>query len=257
MNVPQTKYPSSRAVRLAFIFIIFMMLSLVLHAAEKNQERFKIQWRDFTFYTNQPLPSIDKELSISAFPATEKGYYFVQFIGPITKAMKEQVTAAGGELLNYVPNNTFITRMDAASKTKVEKLPIIQWVDIYQPAMRLSKFVMSKIRGEPVERPKRLPELIIKKEGAKVAPPTKIQLTVLVFKGENLNSLKQKITDLGVEVLTAVEGKRGSRLIVSAPLDKATQIATVNGVMWVEEYALYELSNNTSRIILNVNPIPR
>ncbi len=223
----------------------------------QQREAFKIQWRDYTFFTNRPLPSMPKALTLEAYPRMVRGYYFVQFTGPITKGMKVQAAAAGAELLNYVPNNAYIARMDAEARARVEALPIVQWVDIYQPAMRLSRRLMKRIEGAEIERPKPRPPLTFEKPKPQpeLLEPAPLQLTVLVFKGEDLKRVSQAVTAAGGTVLVAQEGKRRSTLRVSIPVEKTAGLAQVNGIMWIEEFKLPKLFNNTARGVMNVAPV--
>ena len=53
-----------------FWFIVLLLVILAVGAsAQVNQqenERYKIQWRDYTFYTNKPMPTIARELTFEA-----------------------------------------------------------------------------------------------------------------------------------------------------------------------------------------------
>ena len=53
----------------------------------------------------------------------ERGIYIVQFIGPIEDAWKAAVAAAGGELLDYVPEYAFKVRMRPAQALAVRACP--------------------------------------------------------------------------------------------------------------------------------------
>ena len=121
------------------IVLFLVILFLIAQPTQAQQEDvYKVQWRDHVFYTDKPMPVMVQTLTIEAYPDTVKGHYFVQFTSLITKEMKEQVVNAGGELFNYVPNNTFIVKMTNEARNRIEALQIIQWVGVYQPAMRVS-----------------------------------------------------------------------------------------------------------------------
>lgn len=145
--------------KLKFLYILIITIILGFctpewaSAQQQEDERYKIQWRDYSFYTNRPMPAMVKALTLEAYSDTVEGYYFVQFAGPITKEMKAQVIDAGGKLFNYVPNNTYIVKMTNAVRNRVEALQNVSWVGVYQPAMSVSQRLTNLIEGVEIEPP--------------------------------------------------------------------------------------------------------
>ncbi len=91
-------------------------------------------------YRFDPLvsqPTLPANLTITAYPKGAKGYYLVQFAGPINYRWKEHVNELGGFVLGYQPNYAFVVRMDEAVRVKVEQLPEVRWVGLLQPAWKL------------------------------------------------------------------------------------------------------------------------
>src|SRR5215208_2774570 len=60
-------------------------------------------------------PAIPPGLTIAGYAATQRGYFLVQFAGPVLDAWKAAVAANGGELLDYVPDFAFKVRMTPAA----------------------------------------------------------------------------------------------------------------------------------------------
>jgi len=91
-------------------------------------------------YRFDPLASqstLPANLTITGYPKGTKGYYLVQFAGPIDYTWKEHVNDLGGFVLGYQPNYAFVVRMTEAVKAKVEALPEVRWVGLLQPAWKL------------------------------------------------------------------------------------------------------------------------
>jgi hypothetical protein len=91
-------------------------------------------------YRFDPLviqPDLPSNLTITGYPKGTKGYYLVQFAGPVDYRWKEHVNALGGFVLGYQPNYAFVVRMDEAVRAKVEQLPEVRWVGLLQPAYKL------------------------------------------------------------------------------------------------------------------------
>ena len=214
----------------------------------QQDDGFRIQWHDHTILTNQPPPELAPALSMEAFPAGEPGYYFVQFTGPITRAMKAQVTETGGEILDYVPNNAFLVRMDLESRVRVKALAVVQWVGLFQPAYRLSTALVAEMREAPV-----YDEFPAPPGPAAAAPDA--QLTVLAFRGADLARLKADVAAVGGEVLDSAEGKYDSKLAVTLPAQRLSELARLGGVKWIEPRTLNKLHNDTGRGVMNVAPV--
>lgn len=83
-------------------------------------------------------PQVPLGLTISSYAAGQRGYYIVQSSGPVQESWKNQVSALGGELLEYIPDFAFKVRMNPAQAARVAALGDVAWVGIFQPAYKLS-----------------------------------------------------------------------------------------------------------------------
>lgn len=59
-------------------------------------------------------------------------------MAPCKIAGRQQSPPRGAQLLNYLPDYAFITRMTPEQATQVGALPNVQWVGIHQPAYKLN-----------------------------------------------------------------------------------------------------------------------
>ena len=48
-------------------------------------------------------PNLPPGLTIAGYATRQRGYYIVQFEGPVVRVWKDAVTIAGAELLGYIP----------------------------------------------------------------------------------------------------------------------------------------------------------
>jgi hypothetical protein len=74
---------------------------------------------------------------IGGYAAGQRGYFIVQFAGPVMDAWKAQAAAAGAELLDYVPDFAFKARMSPEAANRVAALDSVAWVGVFQPAYKL------------------------------------------------------------------------------------------------------------------------
>jgi len=246
--------PAGRApiVMLATATVLVLLLSVFATAQEREEEAYRIEWRGHTFYTDKPMPAMPRALTLESYPISEEGYYFVQFEDKVTPEMKAAVVAAGGTLFNYLPVNTYIVKMDAEARMKVSSLGFVQWVGIYQPAMRLSRELIALTRGEEPEVPKPPEKLEFKKPGEERAED-EITLTIETFKGESLDRISRAVSDAGGKIVASDEGKRRSRLRVTVSRDRIFDLARISGVLWIHEYIAPEVFNDVARGIMNVS----
>jgi hypothetical protein len=170
-----------------------------------------LQAATFVPGAGQP-PALPPGLAISGYAPGQRGYYVVQFAGPVQQAWKDQVTAQGGELLDYIPNFAFKVRMNPAQAARIAALEAVAWVGLFQPAYKLS------------------PELDL--EGLNL-------VRVRIERGADYGQVRSAVARSGAEVL----GGAGEILLVAATGEQLQAIARVLDVAWVETYTLPEKHN--------------
>lgn len=68
-----------------------------------------------------------------------RSLYVVQFTGPVKEAYKTALTRLGAELGDYLPENAFLVRMDAAVKAKVMGQGFVKGVAPYSPVYKVDQ----------------------------------------------------------------------------------------------------------------------
>ena len=157
-------------------------------------------------------PTIPPGLTVSGYPAGKRGYYILQFPGPIRQDWKEQVTATGAEILHYIPDFAFKVRMTPAEARQVKELESVTWVGLYHPAYKLSQD--------------------LKRNGTHF-------YTVRLEQGGDVGSARAAIAKSGARVLA----HKGSILKVAANSAQLEAIARVLDVAWVENFMKWEKHN--------------
>ena len=168
-------------------------------------------------------------LTIDRYAPGQQGYYIVQFRGPIEQAWKDEVTALGGEILDYLPDFAFKVRMNPAQAREVTALATVARTVIFQPAYKLS------------------PNLRFQ-DGVGV-------FTVRVERGAAYGQAVAEIASSGAEVLSREAaqadaeaagipiGRDGGLLVVAADPAQVRDIANVLDVAWIENYIMREKHN--------------
>ncbi|MDY7076208.1 MAG: Ig-like domain-containing protein [Chloroflexota bacterium] len=157
-------------------------------------------------------PPVPSRLTIAGYAAGQRGYYIVQFRGPVEKVWKDQVTALGAEILTYLPDFAFKVRMTPVQARQVESLDSVTWVGFFHPAYKLS------------------PNLIHNGTGF---------YTVRVERGVKVGPVARSIVRSGAQVWR----QEGHKLVIAADSALLETIAQVLDVAWVENYVLNEKHN--------------
>ena len=184
----------------------------------------------------EPGPDeLTKRLAIHAYAQGEKGYYIVQFDGPIRAKQKKKLRKLGAQVLDYLPDFAFIVKMNDASRTAVESIQQVRWVGIYHPAYRL----------EPA-----LAETMTAREAS-----SKGEFIVTLFPGETSDPIVRHIEQLGGEVLDVSEYGSRVKLKIQLELESLETVSKMNGVKWIEEAPVWQLHNNMAAGIMDAHDV--
>ncbi len=172
-------------------------------------------------------------------------YYIVQFAGPIEQSWKDAVSAAGAEILEYIPDFAFKVRMDPIIAKRVQQLGSVSEVIPFRPEFKL---------------------------GADLKRDGEINLyLVRVEKGSDFGSARSLVARTGAEILSFEEDRSSTEglpqavptsgdaiMIVAADGSFVDAIAAVDDVASISNYYLKETfskesgpsGNDTSRDII-------
>lgn len=158
----------------------------------------------YYFNPKEKLPEIPAELT------GESDYYLIHLKGPVYEDMKKAIEAYGIKLIQYIPFNAFIAKMDKNKKTVIEGLPFINWIGNYEPAYKISTLF------------KELPD--------------EKEWLILPFPDENVYLVKNKIEKLGCEILEVSDDPYCRVLKIRSERTNLNLIARMPEVMYIEPY---------------------
>lgn len=158
------------------------------------------------------LPVLAADLSIADYAAGQRGYYIVQFSGPVQRAWQEALSAAGAELIQYLPDYAYKVRMNPAQAGQVRGLANVAWVGVFQPAYKLS------------------PDLV--RNGVRA-------YRVRIEQGADVAQAAAAIAQAGAEVIKS----DSNVLLVAADQARLNAVANVLDVAWVENFTLHQKHN--------------
>ena len=158
--------------------------------------------------------SLPAGLTTAGYAAGTAGYYVVQFAGPVRQAWKDAVTAAGAELLDYLPDFAFKARMTPARAAAVASLDDVAWVGLFQPGYKISPTIDTS--GSGLYR-------------------------VRIERGADAGLTTAAINASGASILT----RSDSTLVVSASGPQLEAIANVLDVSWIDVFQFQQKHNES------------
>jgi hypothetical protein len=179
-------------------------------------------------------PAVDSWLLAEAPADGQAGYYLVQLAGPPTAERKAAVEGLGGELIAYVPDNTWITRIEGSRAAGLTDSPTVAWVGPYHPAYKISPLIGT----HEFKSPKR-------------AADSFLTLHVRVF--DDLEGTARELERLGVRVLETSDDSFQKIIVAHASRQMVSAIARVPAVWWVEEKPEFTVTNDTTEWVVQSN----
>jgi serine protease AprX len=165
-------------------------------------------------------PNVPQRLLRQALREDLRGYYLVQFSGPVEQVWKDEVSALGGELIEYVPDNAFKVRMRPSEARQAARLGNVAWVGFFEPAFAISP----AIAGDNTQL-----------------------LRVRVERGGNQVAVAALAAQLGA----AAAELSGDELLIAADRSQLEALATQGlDVAWIEPYTLFEKHNEYGGAII-------
>ncbi|MBS1253771.1 MAG: Serine protease AprX [Anaerolineales bacterium] len=221
----------------AILGIAVAVILLVTPPAAVGQQpagpRIQLQAASFDPLQSRPAaPGVTPTI-----PESNPGVYLMQFRGPVKPAWKAEVTAAGAELFDYIPDYAFVARMDAAAAKQVAALPTVRWVGAYQPGYRISP-------------------ALHRKPGEADAADRSVEVRISTFPGA-ARETETALAALGGQVIRSTESVFGGTLRVMVPRDAIARLARSPAVRWIEPALRYRLLNDVARRqeIMNVERV--
>ncbi len=119
--------------------------AVLANCAAQGEPRY-IRLRHGIIDTSQPdRPAAAAQPAAGAQAAS--GLYLVQFRDHLQPAWRAALAARRIELLQYVPDDAFVARLDGVSLPELRALPFVRWVGEYKPEHKLHGRVRAALAG--------------------------------------------------------------------------------------------------------------
>jgi subtilisin family serine protease len=148
-------------------------------------------------------------------------YFIVQFAGPVKQSWKDEVSAAGGEILDYIPDFAFKVRMNPAIVNRVGQLGFVSAIIPFQAQFKY---------GTDLKRDGEMSLYLIRIE-----------------KGSDYGLVRSLVARTGAQVLSADE----DLMVVAANGSFVEAIAAVEDVASINNYHLNQTFSTSSAPLRN------
>ncbi|MDW7731772.1 MAG: PGF-pre-PGF domain-containing protein [Methanolobus sp.] len=228
------------------LFLILVLLSLFVVPGAGNEiatpdgnSGNTIFLRTATINTDHPSEDYGQEMTVSsnsiekAVDDTEK-YYIVQFNGPVFEEQKDEMERSGAVLYDYLPDNAFIVKMNGSTKMQLQTMEFVKWIGKYQASYKYEPAISvaaNQLRSESEEE--------------------KSDLLVLLFDANDNSGITEEIIEISGDVIE----NSNNILRVKIAKSRIDELATINGISWIEEYGEPVLFNDVAAGIVGVTPV--
>jgi hypothetical protein len=140
---------------------------------------------------------------------SDRGFFIVQFGGPISQDDRALVESQGGTILGYIPDYALLVSMSGDARSRIDAQGRVAWSGLYEPAYKISK-------------------------DRRMSGTGTLEMDILVFQTESIDEVSSAIAAAGGRILEARDN--GINKIIRAEIDRAdvAAIARIPGVAWIE-----------------------
>lgn len=163
--------------------------------------------------------------------------YIVKFKGPIKAEWKQELVAKGGVIGDYLPDFSFITKMDPQSVEKIKKLQQVASVTSYQNNKKLAPQLVALINQMVKEQVK----------GKKSTTTVNIQ----TFNPSGTGEIGKLVTALDGQV----KERAGNGVTASLPVSQLLNLAANEEIVAVEQAETYGLFNDRAAGVVGASAV--
>lgn len=167
-----------------------------------------------------------RSMAAAIQPSLGSGYYLLQLKGPVTEEDKKLLVNAGVELLEYIPTDTFLARIQRSAVSSVKQLACVKWIAPFRPEYKRSP-ALGKASGLS-------------------------QFLITLFPGQDSRYVIDKGKRLGARAISCQTNPRGNVCRILADSSKLSDLANIGGVAWIEPYVQPTLCNDVASGISGV-----
>ncbi|HOW66207.1 MAG TPA: S8 family serine peptidase [Verrucomicrobiota bacterium] len=126
------------------------LLLLCLGLSSLLAETKHIRLRNELITTTPARAGVLSRSTVADAPVS--GLYLIQFTNRLDAGWRQELLAAGVELLHYVPDDAFVAHLDQVRLSEIRRRPYVQWLGLFQPQHKVHPALLRRIPGQALER---------------------------------------------------------------------------------------------------------
>lgn len=92
-----------------------------------------------------------RSLALSSSDARSSSYILIQVSGPLSTPQRKELEQLGAELLEYVPNDTYVARFMGDDLSAIQALQFVDWANTYLKGFKVAPELMDQPQVDSVE----------------------------------------------------------------------------------------------------------
>ena len=174
--------------------------------------------------------------------ASGSDFILVQASAPLTQAQRTQLQGLGAEILEYVPEDTYICRYRPTDLGPIRALPFVSWVNVYLRGFKIS----------PVLRPAATANILSLAPAPATQSKERVTVEVVLHKESMTDAVRDRIAAAaGVDASQLQAGRGKVRLTVEER--RLDDIAAIDEVRHIEKFFPPRPTNNIARRVLTAD----
>ncbi|MDA8234576.1 MAG: S8 family serine peptidase [Clostridia bacterium] len=185
-------------------------------------------------------PSVQKAVTqVTATKETgSQKLYIVKFKGPVQENWKKQLRDLDVTIGDYLPEFSFIIRMEPQSVAKVKALASVSSVDPYDSKKKLAPKLVAAIT-----------KLVKDQVSGKHVEQTAVKIET--FDAAGVNSIKELVASMGGQV----KSREGNSLTATLTIDKVTALAQDENILYLEQAETYRFFNDRAAGVIGADEV--
>ncbi len=203
---------------------VFAKTPKIMNHFDKNALRFKIG--EFLNYAVPDFKEIWPQLKETK-GVKNTNYFIVQFDGKIKSAWRNFILQNNGKIYGYIPQNSYLVYGNSELLVKLKINSHVTWLHYYDETFRIDPLLL-ELQNEGFEN---------------------LKVKITFFPEAKEADIKNFFSQENSQILKEGKFQKGSfnTIIANIPSNKLVEIASFEGLKWMEPFIEYDLCNNIAR----------
>jgi len=185
--------------------------------------------------------------SLLSVDAARSDYLLIQVSKPLTLAERQRLETLHVDLLEFVPQDTYVARYKQEDLAAIRALPFVAWVNTYLHGFKIAPELHQAANGQTAQL-----KHLIGQPAAADAPP--VVVNIVLHKGADEAAAANAVARAAGVNPNTIKASKG-KFRVRIPADRLSAIAAIDDVRHIEQVYEKQLWNNVARGIIGADPV--